>query len=53
MVIIVGGSEQYDTAWLLTCRRVNNNNARGAKRSLAGKEERGRGQDAAHQQHQR
>jgi hypothetical protein len=30
LVIIVGGSGQYDAAWLLTCRSANNNDAGGS-----------------------
>jgi hypothetical protein len=41
----VGGGGKYDAAWLSTCRRANNNNAGGAKLSLARKEERGRGEE--------
>ncbi len=47
MVIIVGGGGQYDSAWLLTCRSANNNDAGGHALSLAGNEERGRGEKVA------
>ncbi len=47
LVVIVGGGGKYDAAWLLTRGRANIDDAGGAKLSLAGREERGRGEEVA------